>query len=123
VRAADDPALLAHLAAHRVACDLCPTSNVRLGLYRSIAAHPIRRLLDAGVPLTLATDNPPLFGATLTGEYLALARELDFNARELAALARNGVEASFLEAGEKAALRAGVDEGLARAAREAGLTA
>jgi aminodeoxyfutalosine deaminase len=78
-------------------------------------------MIDAGVPVTLATDNPSMFGVTLTGEYLALAREQAFGAGELAALVRNGVEASFLPAEEKAALRAEVEAGLARAAREAGV--
>lgn len=122
VRAVEDPALLAHLAAHRIACDVCPGSNVCLGVYPSIAQHPIRGLIEAGVPVTLGTDNPPLFHTTLADEFLALVREQAFSAAEVAALVRNGVEASFLAEREKAELRERVDAGLAGAAREAGIS-
>lgn len=119
VRAVDDPELLAYLAAHRIACDVCPTSNVRLGVCASIEEHPIRRLLDAGVPVTLSSDDPPLFHTTLTDEFLALARAHAFTAPELASLVRTGVEASFLPDEEKKALRTRIDAELAAATRDA----
>jgi aminodeoxyfutalosine deaminase len=103
---ATDPALLAHLAAHGIALEVCPTSNVRTRQVSSIEAHPVRRMLDHGVVVTLNTDDPPMFGATLEGEYLAVASTLGLRLEEVAALAANGVRASFLPAHRKAELLA-----------------
>ncbi|MEV7094373.1 adenosine deaminase [Amycolatopsis sp. NPDC051045] len=100
-----DPALLDHLAAHRIPLEVCPTSNVRTGQVATIAAHPVRRMLDHGVVVTLNTDDPPMFGATLTGEYVAVAETLGLTAAELARLAENAVDASFLDEARKAVLR------------------
>jgi adenosine deaminase len=69
IRAAEDPALLASLAKSGVVCDVCPTSNLRTGAVSRGEAHPLRRMLRAGVRVTLATDDPGLFGTTLAGEY------------------------------------------------------
>lgn len=104
--AATDPALLAHLAEHRIPVEVCPTSNVRTRQVSSMAAHPVRRLLDHGVVVTLNTDDPPMFGATLDGEYLAVASTLGLRHAEVAALAANGVRASFLPPERKAELLA-----------------
>jgi aminodeoxyfutalosine deaminase len=105
-----DPALLEHLAAHRIPLEVCPTSNVRTGQVPSIAAHPVRRMLDHGVVVTLNTDDPPMFGATLTGEYVAVAETLGLTAAELARLAENAVDASFLGERRKARLRTEITE-------------
>ncbi len=121
VRAVEDPDLLAHLAERRIACDVCPTSNVCLGVYPSLEAHPIRRLIEAGVPVTVNSDDPPMFGTTLTAELLALARVHRFTPAELAALVRTGVDVSFLPEPEKAALRARIEAELAAAAADAGV--
>jgi aminodeoxyfutalosine deaminase len=104
--AAADPALLAYLAEHRVPVEVCPTSNVRTRQVPSVAAHPVRRLLDHGVVVTLNTDDPPMFGATLEGEYLAVASTLGLRLEEVAALAANGVRSSFLPPARKAELLA-----------------
>jgi adenosine deaminase len=69
IRAAEDPLLLKELAKRGVVCDVCPTSNLRTGAVSRGAEHPFRRLLAAGVPVTLSTDDPGLFGTTLAGEY------------------------------------------------------
>jgi hypothetical protein len=116
----EDSALLAYLATQCIGCDICPTSNICLGVYPSVAQHPIRQLLAAGVPVTFNSDDPPLFHTTLTDEFLALAREQAFTAAELASLVRMGVEVSFLSEAEKGALRTSMDVELADAAREAG---
>ncbi len=105
-----DPALLEHLAAQRIPVEVCPTSNVRTGQVASIAAHPVRRMLDHGVLVTLNTDDPPMFGATLTGEYVAVAETLGLGTREIAALAGNAVQASFLEPERKAVLLSEITE-------------
>jgi aminodeoxyfutalosine deaminase len=104
--AAADPALLAYLAEHGIPLEVCPTSNVRTRQVESVQAHPVRRMLDHGVVVTLNTDDPPMFGATLEGEYLAVATSLGLQRSEVAALAANGVRSSFLPEARKAALLA-----------------
>ncbi len=69
VRAIEDPALLRHLAETGIALEVCPTSNVQLGIYPSYAAHPLKRLVEAGCRVTLNSDDPALFGSDLGGEY------------------------------------------------------
>jgi len=101
-----DAALLAHLRDRSIALDVSPTSNVRTGAVTSIEEHPLRRLFDAGVLITLNTDDPTFFDTTLNREYGLAARRFGFEARELAALALNAVRAAFLPPDEKAALAA-----------------
>lgn len=110
VGAHTDPALLEHLAVHRIPLEVCPTSNVRTGQFASVAAHPVRRLLDHGVLVTLNTDDPPMFGATLDGEYVAVAETLGLTAAEIALFAQNAVDASFLPSADKTALTAEIEE-------------
>ena len=104
IRSVDDPALLAHLRARGVALDVSPTSNVRTGAVPSMAEHPLRRLFDSGVMVTLNTDDPTFFDTTLNDEYRLAARAFGFAARDLETLALNGVRAAFLPAAEKALL-------------------
>ena len=92
VRAIEDPAVVALARDRGVTFDVCPISNVRLQVVKSIQEHPIRRLLQAGVRCTVSTDDPLCFANTLNEEYLTLARELAFTRTELAQLARNGWE-------------------------------
>lgn len=105
IRSIDDPRLLAELRERRVTLDVCPTSNVRTGAVASMAEHPLRRLFDAGVLVTVNTDDPVFFGTDLVGEYRIAAEAFGFGADELTQLALNAVEASFLPASERAALR------------------
>ncbi|MFE0026123.1 adenosine deaminase [Amycolatopsis sp. NPDC059021] len=107
---AGDPALLEYLAAHRIPLEVCPTSNVRTGQVGSIGAHPVRRMLDHGVVVTINTDDPPMFGATLNGEYLAVAETLGLTVPEIARLARSAVEVSFLARERKTALLKEINE-------------
>ncbi|QUQ66471.1 adenosine deaminase [Kutzneria sp. CA-103260] len=103
---AADPLLLAHLAEHRIPLEVCPTSNLRTQQVPTMAAHPVRRLLDAGVIVTLNTDDPPMFNASLEGEYLAVAETFTLGAEDLRHIAANAVEASFLPPARKSALHA-----------------
>lgn len=106
-RSIDDPALIEHLAAQGIAVELCPTSNVRLGIYPSLAAHPLRRIWEAGVPVTVNSDDPALFSTTINDEYASLAGPLGFGAGDVAALDQiilNGVRHSFLPLEQKQAL-------------------
>ncbi len=92
VRAVDDPAVVALLAREGVTLDITPISNVKLGVVSSLRAHPLRHLLAAGVRCTISTDDPLIFGNTLTDEYEGLANEAGFSGAELVQLARNGFE-------------------------------
>jgi adenosine deaminase/aminodeoxyfutalosine deaminase len=94
IRAAGDPRLLDHLRENGIALEVCPTSNVRTGAVPSLAAHPLRTLYDAGVPVTLNSDDPALFGCSLATEYEA-ARRLGFTEDELAVMAANSRRYAF----------------------------
>lgn len=104
VRSIEDPALVEYLQVHQIPLEVCPTSNVRLGVYPSYEAHPMRRLWDLGLYVTVNSDDPPMFGTDLVGEYRALARHMGFGAEELAHLSLAALEASFLPADRKEVL-------------------
>jgi aminodeoxyfutalosine deaminase len=106
IRSMDDPALVAYLAERQLPVDVSPTSNVCTRCVPSIAEHPLRRMADAGLLVTLNSDDPPMFGTTLSDEYLVAGRDLGFSPAELAGLAANGVRASFLDEPSKEALLA-----------------
>ncbi|OAH50381.1 adenosine deaminase [Microbacterium oleivorans] len=107
IRSIDDPDLLAHLAEHRVPLTVCPLSNVRLRAVPELAAHPLRRLVDAGVVVTINSDDPSYFGGYIGDNYAAVA-SLGFDTAELAQLAENSITASFADATRKADLIARV---------------
>jgi adenosine deaminase len=97
VRAIEDPALVAELARRQITLEVCPTSNVVLGVFPSFEEHPFPVLREAGIPLTLGSDDPPYFGASVGGEY-AIAREhFGLGDDELVGITRTAVEASFAE--------------------------
>jgi adenosine deaminase len=106
VRSSEDPALVDYLREHQVPLELCPTSNLCLGVVPSYAAHPIRRLWDAGLTVTVNSDDPPLFNTDLVREYTVLADHLGFTANDLERLSLNALRASFLPADEKTRLEA-----------------
>lgn len=90
VRAIEDPAVVRLAAERGVTFDVCPISNVGLQVVPNLRAHPIRKLLAAGVRCTVSTDDPLCFANSVNEEYGALATELDFTPAELAQVARNG---------------------------------
>ncbi|MFZ4301558.1 adenosine deaminase [Streptomyces cinereoruber] len=104
-----DPELLAYLAEHRIALEVCPTSNIATRAVATLDEHPIRQMVDAGVLVTVNSDDPPMFGTDLNNEYAVAARLLDLDERGLAALAKNAVEASFLDEAGKARIAAEID--------------
>ncbi|MGC8959004.1 MAG: adenosine deaminase [Chloroflexia bacterium] len=104
IRAVEDPELLRYLRREGIFLDICPTSNVRTGAAPSFQEHPVRRLFDAGIPITLSSDDPALFQTSLLQEYLLLVEQFGFTPEEIRQVALNGVRASFLPAEERAAL-------------------
>ncbi|WP_433349369.1 adenosine deaminase [Micromonospora sp. CA-111912] len=117
ISAAEDPDLLAHLAERRIALEVCPTSNLRTRAVASLDEHPLPRLVEAGVLVTINSDDPPMFGTTLDDEYAVAARLLGLGPEGVAALATDAVTAAFLEPGEKSRLTAEIDGYLAAATR------
>ncbi|RXS87406.1 adenosine deaminase [Streptomyces sp. TM32] len=113
VRAAEDPALLRRLAARGVTCEVCPSSNVALGVYEKPEDVPLRTLFDAGVPMALGADDPLLFGARLAAQYEIARTAHDFTDAELAELARQSVRGSCAPRDEQQRLLAGIDDWLA----------
>jgi len=90
IRAIEDPEVVALARERGVMFDTCPISNLKLRVVPSLAAHPLRRLMQAGVRCTISTDDPLVFGNRVSDEYLALGTEGGFSRAELAQLARNG---------------------------------
>ncbi len=105
VRSVEDPGLIRHLREHQIPLEVCPTSNLCLGVYPSLEEHPIRWLWDHGVYVTLNSDDPPMFNTNLTGEYEAVVEHLGFDAEDLERLSLNALEASFMPDLTKSALR------------------
>jgi adenosine deaminase len=101
VAAAADPALMQRLAEEDTILCVAPTSNLRTGAVPEAARHPLKRLLDAGVRVTLSADDPVLFGTTTAAEYRFAAEALGVSARELSQLAGNGWHAAFCTAAER----------------------
>ncbi|MFE2248539.1 adenosine deaminase [Streptomyces lavendulae] len=104
-----DPELLAYLAEHRIALEVCPTSNIATRAVADLDEHPVKEMVAAGVLVTINSDDPPMFGTDLNNEYAVAARLLDLDERGLAQLAKNAVEASFLDPAGKTRLSAEID--------------
>lgn len=101
VRAIENPAVVAELRRRDVALDVCPISNHKLMPGITLATHPVRQLFDAGVTVTISTDDPISFGSTLVDEYVALAEHRGFTRRELVQLARNGFQVALMPAARR----------------------
>jgi aminodeoxyfutalosine deaminase len=100
----EDPGLVTWLRESQLPLEVCPTSNVCTRQVPDLAAHPLPRLIAEGLFVTLNSDDPPMFGTTLTDEYRRAASALGLGRPQLAALAANGVRASFLDDATKRAL-------------------
>jgi aminodeoxyfutalosine deaminase len=107
--AALDPALLAHLASTGIALEVCPSSNVATRAVASLEEHPLQAFVDAGVTVTINSDDPPMFGTTLNQEYAIAAGLLDLDEAGLAELARAAVRASFAPDDVRARVLAEID--------------
>jgi adenosine deaminase len=113
VRSIEDRALVEHLAESRIPLEIAPLSNVATGVYASLAEHPLPRLRDAGVVVTLNSDDPPMFGAWLDDVFAAARGSWGYSDDDLAALARAGVTASFADSDVRRDVLFGIDAWLA----------
>jgi aminodeoxyfutalosine deaminase len=113
VRAIEDQSLVDYLAEHAVTLDVAPTSNIRIGVYPTLAAHPLPRLHAAGVRLTVSTDDPPLFGTTLNDEVALLATPFELDVSSCDTVLLNAVHSSFLPPVRRVALAAAFQDALA----------
>lgn len=95
VRSIEDPELVRHLAREEILLTVCPISNVALKVYPSLAAHPFKKLLDAGVPVTVNSDDPPFFSSNLNDNYCAVAQAFSLTPEELLKIARDAFTRSF----------------------------
>ncbi|RKT06315.1 adenosine deaminase [Streptomyces sp. 3211.6] len=112
VRAAEDPRLLKRLADRKITCEVCPASNVALGVYERPEDVPLRTLFEAGVPMALGADDPLLFGSRLAAQYEIARRHHAFTDEELAELARQSVRGSAAPEEVKAKLLDGIEHWL-----------
>jgi adenosine deaminase len=112
VRCLEDLELVAELREKQVPLEVCPTSNVCLGVAPSFSEHPLPRLLDAGLYVTLNSDDPPMFGTTLTEEYLRSAAAFGLGRHEVAELVRRAAAATLLPKPERDALVEKTEKGL-----------
>jgi aminodeoxyfutalosine deaminase len=95
IAAAQDPELMRHLRERNIPLEICITSNLVTGVVACMEDHPARRLYDAGVPITLNTDDPAMFACTLTGEYQLAAKHFGFSESELRGIAENAFRYAF----------------------------
>jgi adenine deaminase len=113
VRAIEDEPLVDRLARERIPLTVCPLSNVRLRVVEDLAHHPLRRMLEKGVAVTVNSDDPAYFGGYVQENYRAAAHALRLGRDEIAAIVRNGIAASLMPRPEKTALLTEVDRALA----------
>jgi len=116
VRAMEDQALVGRLAREQVPLTVCPLSNVRLRVVDDLAHHPLRRMLDKGLMVTVNSDDPAYFGGYVSENYRASAQALGLARDEIAAIVRNGIKASLISTVEKDKALADVDRVLAESA-------
>jgi aminodeoxyfutalosine deaminase len=107
--APQDESLLAHLAAEGIPVEVSPTSNIATGAVVDLAEHPIIAMVEAGVPVSINSDDPPMFGTTLSREYAIAARLLQLDTLGTVELAKAAVRASFMDASAKSALTGEID--------------
>lgn len=108
--AAQDPDLLAHLADRRIPLEVCPSSNIATRAVASLAEHPLPAFVEAGVRVTIGSDDPPMFSTTLNREHEIAAEILDLDEAGVAELAREGVRASFAPEDVRRRLLVEIDE-------------
>jgi adenosine deaminase len=106
VRCLEDPELVAELRRHQMPLEVCPTSNVCLGVVPNLASHPLPRLLEEDLCVTINSDDPPMFHTTLTDEYIKVARTFGLDVDALEQLVLNALRGSLMPAAERGRLEA-----------------
>lgn len=109
VRCEEDPALVQRLAREQITLTVCPLSNVKLGVFDRMEHHNLKRLLEAGLRVTVNSDDPAYFGGYILENYLAVERALGLTRAQLATLARNSIAGSFLDDAAKGRWTAAID--------------
>lgn len=110
VRAIEDPKLVDEIARRGIVLEVCPGSNLALGVYRDAASHPLRRLIDAGCRVTVSSDDPPFFDTTIGREYRRAAEDFGLDRGALLTLTKTAIEGSFADPATKERLLARVAE-------------
>jgi len=110
VRAVEDEALMQKLARERIPLELCPTSNLNTNVFSSIEEYPLRKLMKAGIPVTVNTDNRTVSGTNVRREFAILTETFDLSGEEVRQLLLNSVDAAFTDGKTKAALRQKIEE-------------
>ena len=103
-RAIEDEGLIKYLADTQIPLEVCPLSNVRTGVVKSIDVHPVKKFFDAGLLVTINTDDPAMFGNSLAKEYQLLEERLGFSRDDIRMLILNGIKASWLSDNRKKAM-------------------
>lgn len=109
VRAFEDPALVDRLAEDKITLEVCPGSNVNLGVYANLQQHPIEKLRERGVPVTVSTDDPPFFHTTMTREYENLERAFGWDQEIFTEINRTAANAAFCDDATRARILKGLE--------------
>ena len=117
IRALDDPGLVARLARERVPLTVCPLSNVRLRVVDDIRRHPLRKMIEKGLIVTVNSDDPAYFGGYVNDNYRALEKSITLTPEEIVAIARNGFSAAMMSEDDRNAALSDFDTTLARLQR------
>ncbi len=110
VRCLEDPTLVERLRADGIPLTVCPLSNVKLRVFDTMGDHNLKRLLELGLCATVHSDDPAYFGGYITENFLAVHQALTLHRDDLCQLAKNAIEASFLDQEEKRGLMAEFDD-------------
>jgi adenosine deaminase len=102
VRSIDDPKLVRHLVETQIPLTCCPVSNIALKVFPDMASHPIKRLMDSGVFVTVNSDDPPMFHTEVVNDYVQVADTFSLTAKDIEKLARKSFQATFLDTAAKA---------------------
>jgi adenosine deaminase len=114
MRSIEDPHLMAYLRDQQIPLEVCPTSNIRLGVYANMSSHPFPRLYNAGIPISVNSDDPLLFSTTLNHEVALLFNAFTFDVITANDILLNGVRYSFLPWEEMQAMEAAFQQEMAQ---------
>ncbi len=110
VRSVEDPQLVEYLREKQIPLEVCPVSNLKTGVFPSFETHPIKYFFENDLFVTINSDDPAMFGTTITEEFLLLHEQLNFSLDDIKKLALNGARASFLQEKEKVELLVRMNE-------------